>query len=574
MARGGAVLDPTSRISAPAPPISPGRSHGPAILIHRETPADSRRPAPHTPEEGKGCEGSKESVQTITIPKATSLGLSLIGGNSRTEEALIHIKDIIPGGDCHKDGRLRPGDQLVSVNKESLIGARCDEAKSILNRAKLRKGACWEIAFIRPGDTPSGSSSLIQNDQKPRDIIPRMSSTPHTSGTCEPGQSGHIKDLRFSPLDQSLSDTSAPVPHQGPRREKLIPFTPDVRLKVEALEMALHFLGISPTEEQKRLLRSRVQMDANGTVSYGDFVRVSKEMFNLQLEDKDLGHLLKIHEGTRLLDLATNQVQSCDLSGKDDINKLKRERDEARAQLKTVKEQLLESEKQNGQLSVELTSVKQEAKAAVEETRALRSRIHLAEVAQRQARGVEMDYEEVIRLLEAEITELKGQLGEHSGQSKDNVQDLKRRITVLDCQLRKSEMARKTFEVSTEKLLQFVENVHEVLSDDQGSTLNLCERIPTFSTHLPRLGKSRSGITAAIATEAKELSRSIRSISDVDSLPYGWEEAYTADGIKYFINHVTETTSWTHPVTSALNLTYMDDSGEESLRDPTELKSC
>lgn len=60
----------------------------------------------------------------------------------------------------------------------------------------------------------------------------------------------------------------------------------------------------------------------------------------------------------------------------------------------------------------------QEAKAAVEETRALRSRIHLAEAAQRQARGMEMDYEEVIRLLEAEIVELKAQLSDHCGQNK------------------------------------------------------------------------------------------------------------------------------------------------------------
>ncbi|CAI9540055.1 unnamed protein product, partial [Staurois parvus] len=103
---------------------------------------------------------SEESVQTITIPKETSLGLSLTGGNSRSEGPLIHIKDIIPGGDCHKDGRLRPGDQLVSVNKESLIGVCCDEAKSILNRAKLRKSTCWEIAFFRPGHTPAGSASL------------------------------------------------------------------------------------------------------------------------------------------------------------------------------------------------------------------------------------------------------------------------------------------------------------------------------------------------------------------------------------------------------------------------------
>ncbi|XP_040186614.1 syntaxin-binding protein 4 isoform X3 [Rana temporaria] len=487
---------------------------------------------------------SEESVQMITIPKETSLGLSLTGGNSRTEGPLIHIKDIIPGGDCHKDGRLRPGDQLVSVNKESLIGVCCGEAKSILNRAKLRKSACWEIAFIRSGNMLASSASLTQSTHMPRDTRLRMSSNPDASGAYGPGQIGYIKESRLiSPLDRKLSDRSATVPHQGPSRERLILLTPDVRLKVETLEMALHFLGISPTEEQKRLLRSRIHMDASGTVSYGDFVRVSKEMFNLQLEDKDLEHLLKMNEGIHLLDQVTNQ------------------------------EQLLDSEKQNSQLSDELTSVKQEAKAAIEETRALRSRIHLAEVAQRQARGVEMDYEEVISLLEAEITALKAQLTDYSGQSKDNVQDLKRRITVLDCQLRKSEMTRKTFEVSTEKLLQFVENIHEVLSDDQGSTLNLCERIPTFS-HLPRLGKSRLGVTGAIATEAKELSRSVRSIIEMDGLPYGWEEAYTADGIKYFINHVTETTSWSHPVASALNLTYPDDSGEESPRDPTELKSC
>lgn len=60
----------------------------------------------------------------------------------------------------------------------------------------------------------------------------------------------------------------------------------------------------------------------------------------------------------------------------------------------------------------------EEAKAVIEETRALRCRIHLAEAAQRQARGMETDYEEVIRLLEAEITELKAQLADYSDQNK------------------------------------------------------------------------------------------------------------------------------------------------------------
>lgn len=51
----------------------------------------------------------------------------------------------------------------------------------------------------------------------------------------------------------------------------------------------------------------------------------------------------------------------------------------------------------------------QEVKLGAEESRALRTRVQLAEEAQKQARGMEMDYEEVIHLLEAEIAELKTQ---------------------------------------------------------------------------------------------------------------------------------------------------------------------
>lgn len=62
-------------------------------------------------------------------------------------------------------------------------------------------------------------------------------------------------------------------------------------------------------------------------------------------------------------------------------------------------------------------STRQEVKLGAEETRALRTQVQLAEAAQKQTRGMEMDYEEVIHLLEAEIAELKTQRAEPPAQS-------------------------------------------------------------------------------------------------------------------------------------------------------------
>ncbi|XP_075702441.1 syntaxin-binding protein 4 isoform X2 [Rhinoderma darwinii] len=512
---------------------------------------------------------SEFASQTIAIRREASLGLSLVGGISTMEGPLIQIKNVIPGGDCHKDGRLRPGDHLVSVNKEPLIGVSCEEAKSILNRVKLRKCSFWEISFIRPDREHRDSVLPTSKGQQTINRSPKMSSTPNPNSTnsnvpCAQSQSGSIKEERIiASLDRRMSEISLSGPHQGHNQQRLISLNSDVRLKVEKLEMALKYLGIDLTEEQKQLMRSHMDLDANESVSYGDFLQVAREMLKLQLEGTDFGQYMMTEEfeDTHSRDSVPSQVQ-------------RRDQDDVCGQIKTLKEQLLESEKRNTQLSAELCNVQKEAKAAIDETRALRNRIHLAEVAQKQARGMEVDYEEVIRLLEAEIVELKAQLSDHSGQTNDCIQDLKRRITVLDCQLRKSETARKAFEMSTLKLLQFVENTHEVMLDNSGSTLSLCDHAPKLSSQMKILGKNRLGVMAALTAEAKELSIFVRSLIEADCLPYGWEEAYTADGIKYFINHVTEGTSWTHPIISALSRNSLEDDAEDSPRDLLELSTC
>ncbi|XP_004684450.1 PREDICTED: syntaxin-binding protein 4 [Condylura cristata] len=538
------------------------------------------------------------TFQMITVTKETGLGLKILGGINRNEGPLVYIQEIVPGGDCYKDGRLKPGDQLISINKESMIGVSFEEAKNIITRSKLRSESAWEIAFIRQrldSSLPENLScmSRLQASEEyglqgstfmtssPEILIPKTSSTPKTTDAILPSfkinqmKSGYeeteqtpITSLDNSPTDISKTDTApACTDNYGPRGKK-VSLSPSVRLKAEKLEMALNYLGIQPTKEQHQALRQQVQVDPKGTVSFGDFVQVARNLFCLQLDEVNVG----THEISNLLD---SQLLHCDSLEADEMERLKREKKDALEEVNRLKEKLFESEKQRKQLTEELQIVKQETKAVVEETRALRSRIHLAEAAQRQAHGMEMDYEEVIRLLEAEITELKAQLADYSDQNKEDVQELRKRITVLDCQLRKSEMARKTFEASTEKLLHFVEDIQEVFSDSSAPLSNLSERrsVLASQTSLTPLGRNGRNIPAMLALESKELVKSVRAMLDMDCLPYGWEEAYTADGIKYFINHVTQTTSWIHPVMSALTLSCSEENEEDCFREPSDQKS-
>ncbi|XP_067164449.1 syntaxin-binding protein 4 isoform X3 [Apteryx mantelli] len=537
---------------------------------------------------------AKDSVfQIISVCKGTSLGLNIVGGINRNEGPLVYIQEVIPGGDCHKDGRLKPGDQLVSINKESMIGVSYEEAKSIINRTSMRFESFWEIAFIRQNNISSYSedlqwpsslltSSVVYGEQQAAVLSPLASPdgklvSRFTTNAMETG----IKKREQSPVatvDSSPTDVPAPVisPSQiddyGLQRRKNF-LNSAVHLKAEKLERALNYLGMQPTDEQQQALRQQLEKDSEGTVSFGDFVQVSRNLFSLQLNATDGDQKPVTLGANEIASFLDSQFATCD-SLEDDMERLKKERNEALKEISKLKEELSESVNLQKQLTEELQTVKQEAKAAVEETRALRSRIHLAEAAQRQARGMEMDYEEVIRLLEAEIVELKAQLTDNSGQNKDNIQDLRKRVTVLDCQLRKSESARKTFEVATGKLLQFVEVVHEILSGNSTSSTVLSDRRTTLSTKalLARLGRIGPTVTTALAAEAKDLAKSVRAILEVDCLPYGWEEAYTADGIKYFINHVTQTTSWIHPVTSALSLLGPEDDND-GIRESSGSKS-
>ncbi|XP_034165386.1 syntaxin-binding protein 4 [Pangasianodon hypophthalmus] len=580
----------TGKLTDNASSSSSSRSTSPQILSPKDCSTN-----PITPQVCCDC-----MIQLICVAKGTGLGLVIKGGANRAEGPMVFIQEIMPGGDCQRDGRLKAGDQLISINKESLIGVTHEEAKSILTRTKLRPDPTVEIAFIRRRSS-SGSSSGPHSPislqplsttgsqlrplalggvtvTMPGGLMPKMNPTPISGSETLP--SVKLTQVRAVPVKPELPSVTTPdsacttvdnsalssdattackfsttVMVTQPKPSSL---TSSCRIKLEKLEQALEALGLKLTESQLQTLRDRLQVDQGGTVAYGDFETLTKEFLKLTNKSGVRQQASRVISDDT--DFSSNpQVSTSDSDDLDEMERMRKDHIEALREIKRLQDRVAESENLCQEMQQELNKVKQEAKAAVDERRSLQTQVQLAEAAQKQARGMEMDYEEVIHLLEEEIAEMKSQRAEKSDQSKED-QDLKKRLALLECQLRKSEVAKKGFEISTGKLLHFVEVIQDFLTENQGSYSSESEpKLATLSQTLAtQSGRKVSGTVSTLALEARELIHTVQAIVEVDCLPYGWDEAYTANGAKYYINHVTQTTSWTHPVMNSLGLSEPD----------------
>ncbi|KPP75767.1 hypothetical protein Z043_104962, partial [Scleropages formosus] len=387
--RSSPTLLSTGKLTDTTSSSSSSRSASPQLQSPKEAgyPSSSSTPtAPTVPQVFNDT-----AIQLICVAKGTGLGLVIRGGANRSEGPMVFIQEIVPGGDCHKDGRLRVGDQLISINKESFIGVTYEEARSILTRTKLRPDPTVEIAFIRRRSSFSSASSpqspialqpapsLNSLPMRPTGVgvVQRMSCTPNPGGDTLPSvQLNQIRGVSVkaeqtsvtspestTPAEASPDSTSATQTPGSSVTQRRASLTPSSRSKLEKLEQALGYLGIKPTEGQRQTLKERLCIDPACTVACGDVEDVTKELLKLQsnefTEYQGVTRLVS-DDITSLLDSPGHQrICSSDSDDLEEMERLRKEHIEALREIKKLQDQLSESEGLHHQAQEELKKVRQ-----------------------------------------------------------------------------------------------------------------------------------------------------------------------------------------------------------------------
>ena len=78
----------------------------------------------------------RSNAHTITIYHFLGLGFNVMGG--REQNSPIYISRIIPGGVADRQGNLKRGDQLISVNGVNVEGENHEKAVELLKAAHER----------------------------------------------------------------------------------------------------------------------------------------------------------------------------------------------------------------------------------------------------------------------------------------------------------------------------------------------------------------------------------------------------------------------------------------------------
>jgi hypothetical protein len=314
------------------------------------------------------------------------------------------------------------------------------------------------------------------------------------------------------------------------------------KFKLDKLLWALKYIGYDLTDEQKIQLRSSLHIDKDGKVVYDEFEKLVLSMFSLKLEEVQL----------KLVEALRQQTPNKTFPIFDPMPTM------SGTVVSSVNTSVTSSSTPEPSLDYKVQSDKSRDLPVVstKELEELKDKLTESEVENKKLKKILQQYQQENSVANEELKQFKSQLNELTSS------DMSKKLAVKDCELRKKDRAMRRYEVATEKLLDFVENCHDLLVNSSNAKNIIFHqqlqgkgetsvrglvgnpRPPLYlSQHAKKTGKE-------LSQEAKETLQAVRKIlNSTDLLPFGWEEEYDSEGRKYYVNHQEQITSWVHPET-------------------------
>ncbi|XP_069068427.1 partitioning defective 3 homolog [Pleurodeles waltl] len=161
-----------------------------------------------------GPYGMDRTVYSIEFNGCSNgLGIKVIGGIREFcgEEYGVYVKRILPGGVAYSDGRLQPGDQILEVNGDSLLGITNEQAVDLLRAASATSH--MRLLIARDDDARREFRELLEKFGCHNDSgSSRSSPTMYSGGRYLESASSESSSRSQSPQLYSLTSSYGPFP--------------------------------------------------------------------------------------------------------------------------------------------------------------------------------------------------------------------------------------------------------------------------------------------------------------------------------------------------------------------------
>jgi len=271
------------------------------------------------------------------------------------------------------------------------------------------------------------------------------------------------------------------------------------RVRVEKLEVALQYLGIYLDDEKLHLLREKLNISDDGTVNYGEFVKVTRSVMrdNQSLDDQKLD--------------ASNSNSNITASHHEEHDsELALENEQLRNEVQDLQELLADSEANYSRAEQEIQRLRYKMDDGFPDIAARQNNANSVENAMQlqKLQRANIEYQDIIASLESQLNE------NHSAP------EAAQKIAVLGCEVRKLETARRTYRSVVERLLHFSRATHMALRGEASAP-----------------GQAVSKEAELVLQEVRE---ALHAQEVEDELPFAWEKAAARDGDSYYIKASAE----------------------------------